>query len=75
MFNSSDVAVITKIDIADAVGFDRETALNSIEAVHPGIPVFDVSAKTGAGMDAWLDYLVERRESFASTPTDTSVSK
>jgi hydrogenase nickel incorporation protein HypB len=72
MFNSSDVAVITKIDIAEAVGFDRKTACKSIQAVHPGIPVFDVSAKTDEGMDAWLDYLVERRQAFVTSNTETT---
>lgn len=72
MFNSSDAAVITKIDIAEAVDFNRAAALESIQAVHPGIPVFDVSAKTGEGLAAWVDYLVERREAFVSTLTDNA---
>jgi hydrogenase nickel incorporation protein HypB len=72
MFNSSDVAVITKIDIAEAVSFDRETAYESIQAVHPGIPVFDVSAKTDEGMNAWLNYLVERREAFVTANAETT---
>ncbi len=58
MFNSADVAVITKMDIAEAVEFDRETARRNIQAVNPDIPIFEVSAKTGAGMDAWLDFLI-----------------
>ncbi len=61
MFISSDVAVITKIDIADAVDFDKAVALANIQAVHPGIPVLEVSAKTGLGMDAWLTYLESQR--------------
>ncbi len=62
MFDSSDVCVITKIDIAEAVGFDREAAHASIQSVHPNIPVYEVSAKTGQGMDAWLDALITYRE-------------
>lgn len=61
MFFSSDVAIITKIDIAEAVDFNRTAALNAIDSVHPGLPVLEVSAKTGEGMEAWLDYLVELR--------------
>lgn len=61
MFNSADVAVITKMDLAEAVEFDRELAHANINAVHPGIRIFEVSAKTGMGMLAWLDYLEERR--------------
>ena len=49
LFNSADAAVITKIDIAEAVGFDRETAFRNIRAIRPGIRIFETSAKTGAG--------------------------
>jgi hydrogenase nickel incorporation protein HypB len=61
LFNSADAAVITKMDIAEAVGFDRATALSNIQAIRPGMRVFETSAKTGAGMDAWLRYLEEAR--------------
>ncbi|HEY6138100.1 MAG TPA: hydrogenase nickel incorporation protein HypB [Thermoanaerobaculia bacterium] len=54
IFNSADVAVITKIDLAAAVEFDRAAAFASIDAVRAGIPVCEVSARTGEGMDGWL---------------------
>ena len=57
LFNSADAAVITKIDIAEPCGFDRELALHNINEIRPGIRIFETSAKTGAGMDDWLDYL------------------
>ena len=57
LFNSADAAVITKIDIAGPCGFDRELALHNINEIRPGIRIFETSAKTGAGMDDWLDYL------------------
>jgi hydrogenase nickel incorporation protein HypB len=60
LFNSADAAVITKMDIAEAVGFDRETALGNIREIRPGIQVFETSAKTGAGIDGWLDYLAQQ---------------
>jgi hydrogenase nickel incorporation protein HypB len=53
--------VITKMDIAEAVGFDREAALHNINEIRPGIRVFETSAKTGAGMPDWLVYLEEAR--------------
>jgi hydrogenase nickel incorporation protein HypB len=61
LFNSADAAVITKIDIAEPCGFDRELALKNINEIRPGIRVFETSAKTGAGMDVWLAYLVAER--------------
>ena len=57
LFNSADAAVITKIDLAAPCGFDRQLALRNINEIRPGIRIFENSAKTGAGMDAWLSYL------------------
>jgi hydrogenase nickel incorporation protein HypB len=64
LFNSADAAVITKMDIAEAVEFDREAALRNIREIRPGILIFETSAKTGAGMDGWLDYLAEQKGSI-----------
>jgi hydrogenase nickel incorporation protein HypB len=61
LFNSADAAVITKMDIAEAVGFEREAALKNIREIRPNIHIFETSAKTGAGMGAWLDYLAEAK--------------
>jgi hydrogenase nickel incorporation protein HypB len=57
IFNTADVALITKIDLADAVDFDRHAAYQNIQAVRPGIPVLELSAKTGQGMGQWLETL------------------
>jgi hydrogenase nickel incorporation protein HypB len=57
IFNGADVAVITKIDLAPAAEFDSELACRNIEQVRPGMRVSKISAKTGQGMDAWLDLL------------------
>lgn len=57
IFNTADVAVITKMDLAAPVEFDRGAARQSIEAVRPGMKIFEVSAKTGHGMDVWLAFL------------------
>ena len=61
LFNSADVAIITKIDIAEAVGFDRVAALKNVNEIRPGIRVFETSAKTGAGMTEWLAYLAQAK--------------
>jgi hydrogenase nickel incorporation protein HypB len=54
IFNSADLAIITKADLAAATGFDREEALRSIEAVRPGLEVLETSARTGLGMERWF---------------------
>ena len=57
IFNSSDLAVITKIDLAHAAGFSREEAHRNIQEVRPGLPVLETSARTGQGIEAWLTRL------------------
>jgi hydrogenase nickel incorporation protein HypB len=54
IFNTADIAVITKIDLADAAEFDREAACCNIEAVRPGMLVIEVSSKTQENMDVWI---------------------
>jgi hydrogenase nickel incorporation protein HypB len=61
IFNSADVALITKIDLAEAVDFDSAAANRNIQAVRPGMTVLDVSSKSGAGMTEFLGLLGSRR--------------
>ena len=65
IFNTADIAVITKTDLSEAVEFDKQAAFDSIEAVRPKMRVFEVSSKTGAGMDEWLEFLELHSESKA----------
>lgn len=68
IFNSADVAVITKDDLASAVEFNWEAARKSIESVRPGMPIFRLSAKSGAGMQAYLDFLAQRLAEERAVP-------
>jgi hydrogenase nickel incorporation protein HypB len=61
LFNTSDVAVLTKIDLAGPCDFDRARALENLQRVRPGIPVFELSTKTGEGIAAWLEFLLQQR--------------
>lgn len=60
IFNSSDVAVVTKNDLAAAVEFDWNAAEKSIQSVRPGMKVFRLSAKTGEGMSEYLEFLSQQ---------------
>ena len=62
LFNTADVAAITKCDLAEACEFDRDIALANIASVRPGMTVFETSAKQGTGIDQWLAYLASRRQ-------------
>jgi hydrogenase nickel incorporation protein HypB len=61
IFNTADVAIITKIDIAEAVEFDRAAAYKNIQSVRPGMEILEVSAKTGLGMEQWMQFLQSRQ--------------
>ena len=57
IFNTADVALITKADLAAAVEFDEAAAARNIEAVRPGMEIRQVSAKTGANLEPLMDWL------------------
>lgn len=60
IFNSADMAILTKMDLAEAVEFDRGAARANIESVRPGMPLLELSAKNGQGMEPWLELLASR---------------
>ncbi|HTS34802.1 MAG TPA: hydrogenase nickel incorporation protein HypB [Candidatus Solibacter sp.] len=62
IFNTADVAVITKNELAQAVEFDWQAARQNIESVRPGMKIFRLSAKTGAGMEEYLTFLIQQRD-------------
>ena len=64
MFNSADAAVITKMDLAEACEYDRETALHNIREIRPSIEIIELSAKRGTGMDSWLAFLQRKKSSL-----------
>jgi len=57
IFNSADVAVVTKNELSEAVEFNWEAAHQSIQSVRPGMKTFRLSAKTGQGMQEYLEFL------------------
>jgi hydrogenase nickel incorporation protein HypB len=61
IFNAADLAVITKTDLAAAVGFDRAEAHRNLREVCPRIEILETSARTGEGMAEWLELLRARR--------------
>lgn len=61
LFNSADAFIVSKIDLAEVCEFDRSAALSNLHAVRPEAPIFETSGKTGAGLDAWINFLTKRR--------------
>lgn len=57
MFAASDIMLINKIDLLPYLSFDVDACIENARKVNPGIKVIQVSATSGAGMDAWLSWL------------------
>jgi hydrogenase nickel incorporation protein HypB len=66
IFNTADVALITKMDLAEAVEFDLETARGNIHRVRPGMKILEISAKTGTGLEDVVELMVGAGEKAVS---------
>jgi hydrogenase nickel incorporation protein HypB len=64
MFQSAGVAVVSKMDLATACDYNREAALANLRRIAPKAQVFETSAKTGKGMDAWCEFLVQQHKAI-----------
>jgi hydrogenase nickel incorporation protein HypB len=67
LINTADVTLISKVDLAGAVEFDRELARKNLDEARPGGVVLEVSARTGSGLEAWLELLEAGRASVRSS--------
>ena len=57
MFQVADVAILNKIDLLPYLDLDVREAVGNMKKVHPGLTVFELSAKTEAGLDPWVQWL------------------
>jgi hydrogenase nickel incorporation protein HypB len=57
---AADLLLLNKIDLAPYVQFDRAGFEADVRLLNATVPILDVSAATGAGMEAWLDWLEAR---------------
>ena len=57
MFRTCELVLINKIDLLPHLDFDMQQFLHNLDAVHPGVPRMQVSARTGEGVEAWRDWL------------------
>jgi hydrogenase nickel incorporation protein HypB len=60
MFAVADVVLINKIDLLPYVEFNLDRCADRARSIRPGVDVIPVSATTGAGIDAWFQWLVRR---------------
>ncbi|MGD9237843.1 MAG: hydrogenase nickel incorporation protein HypB [Desulfobacterales bacterium] len=57
MFRECEATLLNKVDLMPYLDFDKQKAIDFIHQVHPQMPVFEISAKTGEGFDAWIEWL------------------
>lgn len=57
LINSADIAIITKMDLAQVVEFDAAAMREALNNIRPNITIFELSAKTGQGLEPWYNYL------------------
>jgi hydrogenase nickel incorporation protein HypB len=60
LFSRVEAVVISKIDIADVVGWSRPDAIAALAVAAPRAKVFELSSRSGTGMDAWIAWISER---------------
>jgi hydrogenase nickel incorporation protein HypB len=60
MFRQCEIALLNKIDLLPYLDYDKPKAIDYIHQVHPGMPIFEISAKTGEGFAPWLAWLKEK---------------
>ncbi len=59
-FHKADAMVLSKIDLLPHLDFDVERAERFARALNPNLPIFRLSAKTGDGLQGWLDWLAKQ---------------
>ncbi len=57
MFRACEVALLNKVDLLPYLDYDKQKAIEYIHQVHPHMPIFEISAKTGEGFEPWLEWL------------------
>ena len=57
MFRECDAALLNKIDLLPHLDYDSQAAIGFIHQVHPGMPIFEISAKTEEGFEYWREWL------------------
>ncbi|PSJ18412.1 hydrogenase nickel incorporation protein HypB [Nitrosomonas supralitoralis] len=61
MFHAADLMLLNKCDLLPYLSFDVDLAIEYAHRVHPGLPVIQISATLGSGMQIWVDWIEANR--------------
>lgn len=68
MYRGMQVLIVNKMDLLPYVPFNMEYFRRGVEVLNPGVVTFPISCRTGEGINAWADWLVEIVNSQKSDP-------
>lgn len=64
MFTEADVVLVNKIDLAPLLEFDMDSFMKAVKGLNSKVRIFQISCKTGKGMDEWYSWLEEELKSY-----------
>jgi hydrogenase nickel incorporation protein HypB len=67
MFAAAQLMILNKVDLLPHLSFDVERCKAYARRINPGIDILELSATTGQGMGAWLDWLLANDHKHPST--------
>lgn len=57
LFSAADIVLLTKMDLAEILGWNRELCLKNISLANRSVRTIDISVRNGLGLDDWIEYL------------------
>jgi len=67
MFQPADVILLNKIDLSEVLDFDISCVRDDLSKINTRAPLLELSAKTGEGMEQWLDWLKNAKAALGSS--------
>lgn len=67
LFQQADLVVLTKVDLLGILDFDLQRVRDDLARLNTRAPFLQISAKTGEGLDAWIDWLHQQRAALSDT--------
>ncbi len=68
MFRECDAAILNKTDLLPYLDFDKDLAVETLQKIHPGMPIFELSAKTEEGFGPWIEWIKQIVEKKINAP-------
>ena len=67
IFQTSKAVIVSKMDTLPVFDFDMSEFESTVTSLNPSAPIFPISAKTGNGMQNWIDWIVQKIEAARTT--------